>query len=343
LDKAQPRAAKPHPTILTSALLAWVGATGPFIPFEGPTANAQWTVTDTTGSINIVPSTFASQCAPASLIVPAGDFSATIVRGSAGALPSHTYTLGNTGGSAIYLPATPYYPNGIVYFDLTGVTTIGPKGSVNVTVAFNAAARNLAPGLYNASVAFSNAAALSFVATRQITLTVLAAPTHDFNGDGKSDIVWRDTSGNTAVWLMNAGQVLSSGTLGAVATSWSIVGQRDFDGDGKADWIWRDTSGNTVMWFLNGAQVSSSAGLGNISTVWSIVSTSDFNGDGKGDILWRNTNGNLAMWLMNGGQVSSSAGLGNVSTAWTIAATADFNGDGKGDILWRDTSGNLAM
>jgi hypothetical protein len=41
--------------------------------------------------------------------------------------------------------------------------------------------------------------------------------THDFNGDGLSDIVWRDnTSGNVAIWLMSASAVLSSGGLGNV-------------------------------------------------------------------------------------------------------------------------------
>ena len=90
---------------------------------------------------------------------------------------------------------------------------------------------------------------------------VVRSTTHDFNGDGKSDIVWRDTSGNTAVWLMNgaAGRRRPAG-VGAVPTAWSVVGQRDFDGDGKADLLWRDTSGNTAMWFMNGTQVSSTGG-----------------------------------------------------------------------------------
>jgi hypothetical protein len=35
------------------------------------------------------------------------------------------------------------------------------------------------------------------------------ANTHDFNGDGKSDIVWRDTSGNVSIWLMNGATVSS--------------------------------------------------------------------------------------------------------------------------------------
>jgi FG-GAP-like repeat len=65
--------------------------------------------------------------------------------------------------------------------------------------------------------------------------TVQATNTHDFNGDGYSDIAWRDTVGDVAIWLMNGTAIASSGGLGTVPTTWSIVGQRDFDGDGKAD------------------------------------------------------------------------------------------------------------
>ena len=35
------------------------------------------------------------------------------------------------------------------------------------------------------------------------------ADTHDFNGDGKSDIAWRNTNGDVAIWLMNGKQILS--------------------------------------------------------------------------------------------------------------------------------------
>jgi hypothetical protein len=174
--------------------------------------------------------------------------------------------------------------------------------------------------------------------------------THDFNGDGKSDIVWRDTSsdansGSTAVWLMNGAQVLQFGGVGTVSTAWSIVGQRDFDGDGKADLLWHDTSGNVGMWLMNGLQVMQATGVAaNVPTAWSIVGTADFNGDGKGDILWSDTNGNVAMWLMNGPQVLQATGVAaNVPTAWSIVGTGDFNGDGKSDILWHDTSGNVGM
>ncbi|MFL6796067.1 MAG: FG-GAP repeat domain-containing protein [Xanthobacteraceae bacterium] len=167
--------------------------------------------------------------------------------------------------------------------------------------------------------------------------------THDFNQSGTSDIAWRDSSGNTAIWLINGAAIAGSGGLGNVATTWAIVGQRDFDGDGKHDWLWRDSSGNTAVWYLNGTTLASAVLLGNVSTTWSIVGTGDFNGDGAGDILWRDGSGNTALWFLRGGSVVGTGGIGNVSTVWSIVGTGDFNADGKTDILWRDSSGNTAV
>ena len=167
----------------------------------------------------------------------------------------------------------------------------------------------------------------------------LPLKSHDNNGDSISDIAWRDTSGNTAIWLMNGPAILSTGSIGAVPTTWSIAGQRDFNADGNADLLWRDTSGNTAIWFMNGTQVTSTAGLGTIPTTWQIVGTGDFNGDGFGDILWRDASGNTALWLMQGSTVIQSGSLGNLPTNWAIASVGDFNRDGNADILWRDTTG----
>jgi hypothetical protein len=167
--------------------------------------------------------------------------------------------------------------------------------------------------------------------------------THDFNGDGMSDLAWSN-AGNIAVWLMSGAQVLSSGGIGAVPSTWSIVGQRDFNGDGRHDLLWRDTSGNIAIWFINGTQVTSALNVGNIATTWTVIGTGDFNGDNLGDLLWEDNNGNLAVWLMNTATVISSGGLGNVlPTVWSVAGIGDFDGDGRSDILWRDTSGNTVI
>jgi hypothetical protein len=175
-----------------------------------------------------------------------------------------------------------------------------------------------------------------------VPITWSVAGTGDFNGDGMGDLLWRDASGDTAIWLMNGATVASSAAIGNMPTTWSVVGTGDFNGDGKADLLWRDTSGDTAIWFMNGTTVASSAALGNISTAWSVVATGDFNGDGFSDILWQDGSGNIAVWLMNGATIWSSGGLGNVPTTWSIL-TGDYNGDGKSDLLWRDTSGNNSI
>jgi hypothetical protein len=43
--------------------------------------------------------------------------------------------------------------------------------------------------------------------------------TGDFNGDGKHDLLWRDSSGNTAIWLLNGLQVSSSAGIGNLGRS----------------------------------------------------------------------------------------------------------------------------
>jgi outer membrane lipase/esterase len=73
-------------------------------------------------------------------------------------------------------------------------------------------------------------------------LIVPWAAVHDVNGDGKSDIVWRDTAGDTAIWEMNGAAIVAQGSLGNVPTIWSIVAVRNFNSDGKFDLLWRDST-----------------------------------------------------------------------------------------------------
>jgi hypothetical protein len=177
----------------------------------------------------------------------------------------------------------------------------------------------------------------------------MATTTHDYNGDGKSDILWRDTSGNVAIWEMTGTSVLNptASFVGNVATVWTIVGTGDFNADGKSDILWRDTSGNVAIWEMNGTSVLNPTAtfIGNVPTSWLIIGFGDFNGDGKSDVLWRDDSGNVAIWEMSGTSVLNPTAtfVGNVPTSWSIVGTGDFNGDGKSDILWRDTSGNVAI
>jgi len=165
----------------------------------------------------------------------------------------------------------------------------------------------------------------------------------DFNGDSKSDLLFRDTAGNVSAWLLNGYSVASDSTIANIWPGWTIAGVGDFNGDGKSDLLWRDSGGNVTTWHMDSKSRSNFADSIFLPTSWSVAGVADFNGDANSDILWRNSNGDVAIWLMNGHAIASASIIGNIWNGWTIAGAGDFNGDKKADILWRDIAGNVAI
>jgi FG-GAP-like repeat len=96
--------------------------------------------------------------------------------------------------------------------------------------------------------------------TPSLDNTWKAAGTGDFNGDGKTDVLWRNTTTNAAViWSMNGATVTSStatSTAGLDST-YQVADIADFSGDGKADILWRKDTGATSVWQMNGSSVLS--------------------------------------------------------------------------------------
>jgi hypothetical protein len=65
----------------------------------------------------------------------------------------------------------------------------------------------------------------------QSTASVAAVPpsttwtivqTGDYNGDGHSDILWADRSGNLAIWFMFGSNIASTAGLGNIGTTWQV-------------------------------------------------------------------------------------------------------------------------
>jgi hypothetical protein len=48
------------------------------------------------------------------------------------------------------------------------------------------------------------------------------AETGDFNGDGRSDILWVYNSGDVGIWFMNGTNVSSVTFYGSVGTNWTV-------------------------------------------------------------------------------------------------------------------------
>jgi RNAse (barnase) inhibitor barstar len=171
------------------------------------------------------------------------------------------------------------------------------------------------------------------------------ASTGDFNGDKKSDILWRNNDGRVVVWQMNGTEVLSDAFIDRPAPlDWQIAGTGDFNGDKKSDILWRNNDGRVVIWQMDGTAVLSDAFIDRPAPLdWQIAGTGDFNGDRKSDILWRNTDGRVAIWQMDGATVLSDTFIDRpISNDWVIEGVDDFSNDGKSDILWRNNNSGLA-
>src|SRR5947207_2494571 len=167
----------------------------------------------------------------------------------------------------------------------------------------------------------------------------------DFDGDCKSDVLWRNSAtGEDYVWLMNGLTITRGGSLTTVDDpAWQIPGTGDFDGDGKADILWRNAvTGENYIWLMNGLSIASSGSVNFVDPTsgWQVQGIGDFDGDGRADILWRNlSTGDNYIYLMNGWTIAAQGLVNAVSDqAWQVKGIGDFDGDGRADILWRNSS-----
>src|SRR5688572_12309258 len=143
---------------------------------------------------------------------------------------------------------------------------------------------------------------------------VVFAGAGDLDGDGRSDILWRDlASGDNIAYRMQGTSVPRGPELlrSVEDGNWSIAAVADFDGDGKDDIFWRNyASFENYLWTMDGVQVT--AGEGYVRTVaphWDVAGAGDFDGDGKADLFWRNwQSGENYIYFMDGKAIKPTEG-----------------------------------
>ena len=211
--------------------------------------------------------------------------------------------------------------------------------------------RNTATGQTSSSLMASSGAreSYSYVATIPASDWNIEG-TGDYNGDGVTDILVRNTTnGQTYSWLMNGdGTRKSYRYITTLPESdWEIAGTDSrFNTDAYSDIVVRHkTLGHTYIWLM--AADGSRAGYQYVTSIteaaWQIAGTdSDFNNDGISDIVVRNRSmGWTYVWLMNSNGTRGSYRFITVlpEAQWEIAGTdSDFNRDGTSDIVVRERS-----
>jgi hypothetical protein len=204
------------------------------------------------------------------------------------------------------------------------------------------------------AVAVSNLAGTATSASA--TLTVVA-PTSlstaaDFDGDGQPDLIFQDSSGSLAAWLMNGTTLASAGFLNprnVGDTNYRIVGNGDFNGDGREDLLFQHLDGTLAIWSMSGIS-QTTVSLLNPSHPgdrnWRVTAVTDLNLDRQMDIVFQHADGTLAVWFMNGINLTSAAlftpsNPGDVN--WSVAGAGDFNADGMMDLIFQHTDGSMAV
>jgi len=159
----------------------------------------------------------------------------------------------------------------------------------------------------------------------------------DLGGDGKADIVIRNTSGQLYLYEMD-GNIRNGSNIGALDPVWSVVAIADLGGDGKGDLVLRNTStGQLYLWEMDG-NAKTPSNIGGLSLDWAVVGAEDFGGDGKADLLLRHTTtGQLYLFEMDG-NIKTPSNIGALDPIWDIVGLGDLGGDGKADIVIRNTS-----
>jgi hypothetical protein len=175
---------------------------------------------------------------------------------------------------------------------------------------------------------------------------------NDFNGDGRSDVLWQSLDGRdweVTDWLGQADGSFTTNFANAdhhVQFPWLFSGVGDFNGDGRDDVLWTGPDYLVADWLgqaSGGFSSNFENFLGQVGPGWTVRGIGDFNGDGRADVLWQGGD-EVTDWLgqTNGGFVSNFQNADyHPDSSWYIAGTGDFNGDGRDDVLWRNQNSGV--
>ncbi len=188
----------------------------------------------------------------------------------------------------------------------------------------------------------------------------------DMNGDGKTDIVWRNDSLASVVYWYLQGTAGNEHFSGVVVNSFpgstagfSLEGLADINADGKQDFIWRNYSnGSNVVHLMNNAAFIAGSGfiytpVNQVGGDWELIGAGNFESIQTPHIAWHNrSNGAVVVWrvaptytngtfsgltlLSNSGAVTENGvAVNQPSSTWAGSTVGALDADAKLDIVWK--------
>ena len=145
----------------------------------------------------------------------------------------------------------------------------------------------------------------------------------DFNGDGKDDVMLRNTmpdivdgetitgAGDVFVFLTDTRENVIAGNrpaegivyTGCATDGWDVVGFGDFNGDGIDDVVISNGT-DLAGWQVSNGQRTEDLWFGSLTDGWKFAGVGDFDADGTDDILLADPDNNLAAWKVKDGQAA---------------------------------------
>jgi hypothetical protein len=176
----------------------------------------------------------------------------------------------------------------------------------------------------------------------------------DWNGDGRADIMARDTAGK--LWLYpGTGQAATPyHARRQIGSGWQIytalVRHGDWNADGKQDLLARDAQG--VLWYYKATGAATGSGhyaRTRVGGGWQIyrnlVGVDDWDNDGLDDLIAVDAAGKLWMYSGKGTGANFFTARREIGHGWqtydALTAYGDFTGDGGAELVARDRSGYL--
>jgi subtilisin family serine protease len=149
---------------------------------------------------------------------------------------------------------------------------------------------------------------------------------HDFNRDGKLDVLLQHSNRTASVWCMNGTQFLRSSFLNngvAAGLGWEIAGVGDFNDDGEGDILWQHQDGRLAAWTMVGLEFVASVPVcenRSPGSAWRVAAINDFNRDGRNDLLFQHSDGRLVVWFLQNATFRSAAFIQNGQPASSAGA-----------------------